>query len=106
MSLPSPRKVQITFDPRGVIAPALLAIKHATEIVTVCEEAIERTRTQSFSRCTDQRIQRCRYVRGTQEPLSVWLLAKAFQDLMRGLRASLEEAHFYVTMAKELTRAE
>ncbi len=30
-----------------------------------------------------------------------WILAKAFQDLMRGVRASLEEAHFFIELISQ-----
>ncbi|HEY4942515.1 MAG TPA: hypothetical protein VII56_13890 [Rhizomicrobium sp.] len=98
--------LRIALNSHSVMVPALTAIKHSAEIITLCSEAIERadlTRPPPITAfmalelstpvpgiSADQR--RFLYL--------AWLLGKGFHDLARGVRESLEAAAEYVVVAK------
>jgi len=98
-------QVHVTLNPDGVAAPALRSIQNTIQVVKFCLAAIDEgdivappaaigTGMQvSFSsdpRTTDERRQAYRN----------WVLTKAFGELARGVRESLEEAYNYIEVAR------
>lgn len=96
--------LQLTLHPSGVIAPAQNAAFMAAQIVCKClhlfsvdDLAVRDVQGLSMGfnfngpemNVEDKR----RHYRN-------WVLSKGFQDLARGVRSSLEEAYFYITVLK------
>lgn len=91
-------EVTVTLNPDGVSAPALRAARKASEIVSIALPAIQTADLSepkklgffSLHLGTSQsdESRRAEYV--------AWILARGFQELAVGVRASLEEAYHYV----------
>jgi hypothetical protein len=98
--------LQLTLHPDGVAAPALQAAATCREVVDLYFNALAGAdlskppevepgtgplfRLQFNGRELDAEQRRQRH--------ESWILSKAFQDLMRGVRASLEEAYFFIRL--------
>jgi hypothetical protein len=99
------RSVHITLHPDGVNAPALNAMKHNMEIVAIALEAV-----RTFDPSNPPSIPEAFFKWEMNGPaISVeelrftyenWILSKAFQDLARGVRESLEQAFLFVELVK------
>lgn len=100
---PSPPKaLHITLNPGGVADPAKRAVLIATQTVGTCMRALEADDLSPpslggplgyrFDGLPDMTVDEKRAMFGN------WLLSKAFQDLARGVRETLEEAIFYLEM--------
>ncbi|WP_315720155.1 MULTISPECIES: hypothetical protein [unclassified Bradyrhizobium] len=102
---PEPRDFPIQLNPDGVAAPARQAAMVCREVIDLYFQALDSTdlskpppaSTSNFFRFSSpapewSTIER----RAVHEN---WILPKAFQELMRGVRASLEEAYFFAQLA-------
>jgi hypothetical protein len=94
--------ISITLHPNGVAAPAQRAAVVCKEIVDLYFGALNKA---DLSRAPPETHHTFFRFRITSEPISAterravhesWLLARVFQDLMRGVLASLREAHFFI----------
>lgn len=103
--------LRLTLHPDGVAAPALQAAANCREVIDFYFNALNQadlSRSPEVAQgpgpffrfqfngpnlTTEQR-------RRFHE---TWILAKAFQDLMRGVRTSLEEAYFFIQLVDEGT---
>jgi hypothetical protein len=92
--------VRLTLNPQAVVRPALLALRNTMEVVATCLPAIDSVKsvpqlgTQGlefrFEPQSPQNIEERRPV------YRHWLLSKAFHELARGVKQSLQEAYFYI----------
>jgi hypothetical protein len=94
--------VRITLNGNGVIAPALTALRTTLEALSICIHAIDNAQavpplSTGFFRL---RFEPARSIDERRSAYKDWLLAKAFHDLAKGIRLSLEEAYFYVELPK------
>jgi hypothetical protein len=103
MSEAKPRPtVQLTLDASAVAAPVHIAAVSCREIVDFYFDAMANVDLSKKPPAIESTFFRFD-IRGpelTAESRRAlyesWILAKAFQDLMRGLRASLEHAHLFI----------
>lgn len=96
-------QILITLQPDGVAAPAQQAAAICTEIIDFYFDALgkadlgkESPPRDTFFRFRFTGINRSEIERRALH--ENWILAKAFQDLMRGVRGSLEEAYFFLEL--------
>src|SRR5262245_131100 len=94
--------VHITLNGNGVIAPALTALQTTLEALSICFHAIDNAQavpplSTGFFRL---RFEPARSINERRPAYKDWLLAKAFHDLAKGIRLSLEEAYFYLELPK------
>ena len=98
-----PREIKLTLNPQGVINPLLRAFHDAVEVVTISLEAIDK------ANLSQPIVAKGRMHLTLTDPnpkpdadrrteYSNWLVAKGFQEYVRGVRATLEEAYFYNTL--------
>jgi hypothetical protein len=96
------RQLHVNLDPNGVAVPAQRAALIASDVVAACLSAVaegELSKPEIPSRCISYRFNGPEITSDERRLLyQHWLLAKGFQDLARGIRETLEEAIFYVTM--------
>lgn len=98
-------KVNLTLNKDGVVAPALSAMRLATEMVSICLPAISNADFDDLPKLGDGFFQLGFNPedRAAKVPIfHAWLLSKGIQELARGVRATLEEAYFYVTTLKQM----
>jgi hypothetical protein len=99
-----PQTLMMTLDPNGVAGAAQRVVQTASQVVGICLRALE---TDDLS-LPEMRGGPIGYRFGgppisneeKRETYKNWVLGKGFQDLARGIRETLEEAFFYVTMLK------
>jgi hypothetical protein len=96
--------VRLTLNPQSVVRPALLALRNSMEVVAICLPAIDSAKavphlgTQGFEfRFEPQPPSR---IEERRPVLRNWLLSKAFHELARGVKQSLQEAYFYLEVLK------
>jgi hypothetical protein len=99
-----PRYFQINLNPDGVAAPAHMAAQICREIVDLYFDALSKADLSEPPPSYQTNFFRYR-VSGpngsAEERRTVhqqWILAKAFQDLIRGVRASLDEAYLFIEL--------
>jgi hypothetical protein len=94
--------VHIALNANGVVAPALTALQTTLEMVAICFHAVDDARAvPALSNGFFQlRFEPTRSVDERKPAYKDWLLAKAFHDLAKGIRLSLEEAYLYVELPK------
>jgi hypothetical protein len=98
-------RIDLQLNPDGVAAPAQLAATVCREVVDLYFDALnkadlskkpEAPENEAFfrfdSKGPDFSAEQRRAIHET------WILSKAFQDLMRGVRASLDEAYFFIQL--------
>jgi hypothetical protein len=98
--------ITLKLHPDGVAAPALRAAANCREIVDFYFNALENTDLSKAPEATHDARPFFRFNMNLSGLSSEqrrqlhesWILSKAFQDLMRGLRASLEEAFFFIQL--------
>lgn len=98
--------LQLTLHPDGVAAPALRAAATCREIIDFYFNALagaDLSKPQEVEPGTGPlfRLQFNGAELNAEERRQrheSWILSKAFQDLMRGVRASLEEAYFFIRL--------
>ncbi|TIN06285.1 hypothetical protein [Mesorhizobium sp.] len=100
--------VTVTLNGDGVIAPALQAIRLATEMVAVCTSAIAATDLNDLPRDGFSGLSFVPHADQAKAKLAyrAWILGKAFQELARGLRATLEQAYIYTLGLREGRKVE
>src|SRR5690606_31207071 len=92
----------------AVIAPALRAMRLSSEMMSIGLAALE-TADLSNPPPLTAGFFALGFV-GEEDPIakkaqySAWLLAKGFQELAKGLRATLEEAYVFVNLPKLIQR--
>jgi hypothetical protein len=96
------QRVQITLNPNQVVAPAQQAARLAAHVVAECLSSFagrELAEPMPTSAAMGFRFPGPNLTsEDRRASYHNWLLAKAFQDLARGLRASLEEAFLFVAL--------
>lgn len=99
-----PKAIHITLYPDGVAAPAQRVVAIATQVVATCLRALASDdlapaavkggfvgyQFNGLEMSDEER----------RETYKNWVLSKGFQDLARGIRETLEEAAFFIVMAK------
>ncbi|MCS3762094.1 hypothetical protein [Bradyrhizobium centrosematis] len=99
--------INVTLHPDGVAAPAHRAAVICREVIDLYFEALSKTDLSQSPPAPGDAFFRFEIKgpelsaeerRGAHER---WVLIKAFQDLMRGVRGSLEEAYFFIALLKE-----
>lgn len=98
-------RIELQLHPDGVAAPAQLAATVCREVVDLYFDALNkadlskkpeapenRTFFRFDSKGPDISAEERRAIHET------WILSKAFQDLMRGVRASLDDAYFFIQL--------
>ena len=99
-----PDKLHITLNPGAVAEPAQRTVIEAARAVGTFLRSLARDDVgpiEPGQQGTEwgYRFDGLEYTPDEwREVLERWVLAKAFQDLARGIRETLEEAHFYLTM--------
>jgi hypothetical protein len=100
------RTINITLHPDGVAAPAHRAAIICREVVDLYFDALSKADLAQPPPAPDDAFFRFD-IKGPklsrEERRSLherWILVRAFQDLMRGVRASLEEAYFFIALLK------
>jgi hypothetical protein len=101
-------RIELALNPNGVAEPAQRA-------AAVCREVVD----LYFAALVDADLGKAPVAHGTnvflrfagcalnltsdqrREIHEAWILAKVFQDLVRGVRASLEEAYFFIRVLDE-----
>lgn len=104
MSKSEPKALHITLNPNGVAGPAQRAVVMASNVIGTCLRALQNDDLSP----PELRAGAVTYqfegldLSGPEKRTAYqnWLLSKGFQDLTRGIRESLEEAIFYIEMAK------
>lgn len=100
-------KIEIQLNPNGVVAPAQQASVVCREVVDFYFTALSKADLSKQPEPPDApegtafrfNVSATDLDAEKREKLHKnWILSKAFQDLMRGLRASLEEAFFFVEL--------
>jgi hypothetical protein len=96
--------LQLTLNPDGVAAPAHRAAVICREIIDLYFDALSRTDLSQKPPASKTTFFRADF-RGpdlsAEERRNLheaWLLAKVFQDLVRGVRGSLEEAYLFIEL--------
>ena len=99
--------IQLTLRADGVAAPAHRAAAICREVVDLYFDALSKTDLSQPPSAPGDAFFRFN-IRGpelsTEERRGAherWVLIKAFQDLMRGVRGSLEEAYFFIALLRE-----
>jgi hypothetical protein len=100
----------VTLDRDGVAAPAQRVVMIASQVVGTCLRALaneDLSPPELQGGFISYRFSGPEMSVGERrETYQNWILSKGFQDLARGVRATLEEALFYIDMGKlELRRA-
>lgn len=102
--------ILVTLDRNGVAAPAQGVVMIASQVVGTCLRALANDDLsppelqRGFMSFRFSGIEMS--VEERRETYQNWILSKGFQDLARGVRATLEEALFYIDMGRlELRRA-
>src|SRR5689334_23638888 len=100
------RTFNLTLNPDGVAAPAHRAALICREVIDLYFDALSKVDLSQPPPAPDEAFFRFD-IKGpnlsTEERRSAherWVLVKAFQDLMRGVRGSLEEAYFFVELLR------
>jgi len=98
------RRIEIQLQPDGVAAPTHIAATTCREIIDFYFDALARADLSKKPAAPEGQFFRFDY-RGPDlsavDRLAMhenWILGKAFQELMRGVRASLEEAFFFTEL--------
>jgi hypothetical protein len=96
------RRLHVNLDPNGVAVPAQRAALIASDVVAACLSTIaegELSKPEIPGQFISYRINGPEVTSDERRQLyQNWLLAKGFQDLARGIRETLEEAIFYLTV--------
>ena len=98
----APTPVHITFSGDGVTAPALRAAQEAVDVVSFCMQSMETAdlaKPPEFERSRFQMKFNSQLLTAEERKIQYtnWILSKGFQDLARGIRGMLEEAHYYIS---------
>jgi len=96
--------ITLTLNPAGVGDPLKRAVATATQVIGTCIRALEADDLAP----ADLQAEFMAYrfdgldlsIGERRAMIHNWLFAKGFQDLVRGVREMLEEAHFYLAMIK------
>lgn len=103
-----PTQVQLTLQADGVIAPAQHAALIASEAVGTCIRALEKddcTPNEGWGNAIKLQIKGLDVSADARRQIFIrWALSKGFQDLARGLRSSLQEALFFISMLETGSR--
>jgi hypothetical protein len=94
--------VHITLNGNSVVAPTLTVLRTTLEALSICTYAIDNVQAvpplgTGFFRL---RLEPAWSIDERRSAYKDWLLAKAFHDLAKGIRLSLEEAYIYVELPK------
>jgi hypothetical protein len=95
-------RVHITLQPDGVAAPAQRVVIMASQVVGTCLRALDTddcTQPSAWGGAFGYQFTGLDLPpEERREAFRNWILAKGFQDLARGVRETLEEALFFLTM--------
>lgn len=98
----------LRINPNGVAAPAQQVAMAAAHVVSTCLDALaglELTEPRHVSETMGYRFSGPEMTsENRRAAYQNWLLAMGFQDLLRGVRQSLEEAILYLSIAREPPR--
>ncbi len=98
-----PTQILLTLHPHGVAAPTLRAVEQSTEIVSFYMQSLEKadlSKAPEFERARFQvKFSSAANSEERKVHYTSWILSKGFQDLARGIRTTLEEAYFYISLA-------
>ena len=100
----TPVHATLTLNADAVIAPALRAMRLSSEMMSIGLAALETADLSNPPPLTAGFF--ALGFEGVEDPVAkktqytAWLLAKGFQELARGLRATLEEAYVFVNVPK------
>jgi hypothetical protein len=104
VSDPEPKALHITLNPDGVAGPAQRAVVMASNVIGTCLRALEDDDLSPPELRAGAVTYRFEGLELSEPERRAayhnWLLSKGFQDLTRGIRETLEEAIFYIEMAK------
>jgi len=93
--------VQLQLHPDGVAAPAQRAAEISKEVVDLYFAALAKEDLSKKPQSADDKFFKFEFAGSkltAEQRRSIhenWILSRAFQDLIRGIRASLEEAYFF-----------
>lgn len=102
---PGIRNLVVRLDANGVSAPVMLAMKTSLDAVAIFMKALEGTDLDNVPALPDTFFSfklDLVDVDASNRRLNLvnWILGKALHELARSIRLSLEEAYFYIEMAK------
>jgi hypothetical protein len=97
-------KIELTLNPNGVVAPTHSAATTCREVIDLYFDALAKTDLSKrpprpegpFFRFDTTDLELSATDRRSLH--ESWILSKAFTDLMRGVRASLEEAYLFIEL--------
>lgn len=97
-------KLGISLNPNGVVAPTHAAANVCREVIDLYFDALAKADLSQKPRPAEEPFFRfdttgLEMSAGDRRSMhESWILSKAFTDLMRGVRATLEEAHFFIEL--------
>jgi hypothetical protein len=100
---PAPKKIHISLDPRTVVITIATAIKVSTDAVAIFLTALETTDVTNLPAVPGELLQFRLHGLDADEhkrTLKAWIFAKGFQDLLRAVRQSLEEAYVFTRVVE------
>lgn len=105
-AVPARGELQIRVNPQGVINPAIIAMRDSLEMIALSLDALSKADLKqipsipncfnnfSFTAPKEEDLEQ------RKAALTRWLLTKGFQELVRGMHQTLEEAHLYLSVLR------